>query len=296
MTDGNVLTRTDGDGNADSLYLQWRQSGAERRRSTTVHGASQLHEPHPTTRTATNPAHRQSARRRFGYDGLGEQTSVKAGTGATTQTVYDGAGNVQSVTDADGNTTAYTYNAAGQVLTETVTDVHGNPVRTRRYSYDLDGNLLSKIDGDGRTIVYSYDGAGRELSETWFDASGNLTDKRQFTYDDNGNVLTASDNAGSYTLTYVSVRPTRGCLGRRQPRVGRAWRPDRKGRGQESDVAEGVGVSVGGAAGLPAWPDALPASGPAAGRRVAPPASSASASARLAGTPTARRPAAGTWT
>jgi len=85
----------------------------------------------------------------YGYDGIGQLTSVQLPNGRRIQHRYDANGNRTSVTD-NGTTTAYTSNNRNEYVT----------VGTVTYGYDADGNMISKRDGNSLT-TYTYDDQNR---------------------------------------------------------------------------------------------------------------------------------------
>jgi RHS repeat-associated protein len=85
----------------------------------------------------------------YGYDSLGQLTSVSLPGGRVITYVYDAVGNRSSVTD-NGITTQYTTNVMNEYV------LVGNTI----YTYDADGNLTSKSDANGNT-AYSFDDENR---------------------------------------------------------------------------------------------------------------------------------------
>ena len=105
----------------------------------------------------------------YGYDALGQLTSVRYPDGRFVIYDYDAAGNRRQVID-DGVITQYITNDLNQY--ETVGDT--------TYEYDIDGNLISKTEG-GVTTTYTYDIENRLVevatgADVWtygYDAFGN---------------------------------------------------------------------------------------------------------------------------
>jgi RHS repeat-associated protein len=106
---------------------------------------------------------------RYGYDPLGQLTSVTYPDGHVVTYAYDAAGNRMQVTD-NGVTTDYAANNLNQYTQ--VGDV--------TYAFDADGNLIAKTEG-GVTTTYTYDAESRLVgvstpTDTWtyrYDAFGN---------------------------------------------------------------------------------------------------------------------------
>lgn len=163
---------------------------------------------------------------KYGYDKVGNQTSVTDPAGRTTKTVYDAAYRPISVTDPLGNVTKTSYDKAGNKTT--TTDALG---KTTSYAYDDAGRLTSVKDPNGRTLTYTYDSEGNRTSETTplgfkttytYDADGRRTSRTeprgntagatpaQFTwhtaYDTAGNVTSETDPLGNKTTqTYNAL-------------------------------------------------------------------------------------------
>lgn len=171
----------------------------------------------------------------FGYDVLGNQTSVTDPMGNTGRASYDAVGEVLSMTDPLGNTTEYGYNLDGQPTTVTAPDgtavvngydpvgrlasvadldASGATLRTASFGYDLAGNRTSVTDPNGNTTTATYDAVGRMTGQSepvatgqsivtsfGYDAAG----KRTRYTDPNGNVTTYTYN--SLGLPESSVAP-----------------------------------------------------------------------------------------
>lgn len=123
----------------------------------------------------------------YGYDPLGQLTSVVHPDGRIVNYFYDGAGNRVEVVD-DGDSTLYTANNLNQYT------LVGDAI----YEYDADGNLTAKTE-DGVTTTYAYDVENRLISVT------TATDARIYAYDAFGNRIAATHNGE--TVQYV-VDPT----------------------------------------------------------------------------------------
>jgi len=119
----------------------------------------------------------------YGYDPLGQLTSVTYPDGHVVEYAYDAAGNRIEVID-DGMPTAYVTNSMNQY--EQVGGV--------TYSYDADGNLACKTK-DGVTTTYTYDVENRLVQVS------TPTDVWTYTYDALSNRVASSHNGA--TTTYV---------------------------------------------------------------------------------------------
>jgi RHS repeat-associated protein len=124
---------------------------------------------------------------RYGYDPLGQLTSVTYPDGRVVQYAYDAVGNRTQVTD-NGVATAYTANALNQY-----TQVGG-----ATYGFDADGNLISKTE-NGVTTTYTYDIENHLVGVT------TPTDTWTYRYDAFGNRVGATHNG---TATTYVIDPT----------------------------------------------------------------------------------------
>jgi RHS repeat-associated protein len=150
----------------------------------------------------------------YAYDGLGRTTTVTQpdpdGSGLLAAPVtsygYDNIGNVTSMTDPRGNITLYAYDNLHRVTTVTEADPddagpQSPPVTT--FSYDAAGQLLATTDPLGRVTGYAYDRLGRTTSVTRPDPDGvgpDASPVTSFGYDSVGNLIAETDPLGNVTL------------------------------------------------------------------------------------------------
>jgi RHS repeat-associated protein len=170
----------------------------------------------------------------FGYDGVGDVTSITYAAGSPQAVTYQYAygpfdqlrsvtdplnhatmahfdsdngvgscgpngviiGNVCSVSDPAGNATTFTYNAQGQPLS--VTDPTGN---TTNYAYDpANSDLTSITDPLGNVTAFTYDTAGHLTAVT-----DPLREVYSFSYDDDDRLTQTSDpNLAQTSFLYDS--------------------------------------------------------------------------------------------
>ncbi|MFF9243971.1 DNRLRE domain-containing protein [Streptomyces sp. NPDC014776] len=106
---------------------------------------------------------------RFGYDTLGNLTSVTDPKGVataaegdyTSRTAYDSYGQVTQETDANGHATRYgDYDPVG--FPETITDALSND---SHFAYDVRGNVTKVINAKGAEVTQAYDAFGRPLEK-----------------------------------------------------------------------------------------------------------------------------------
>lgn len=111
----------------------------------------------------------------FGYDAMGDLTSITDPSGITTMFTYDAAHRLTDLIDAQGNSIHYTLDAAGNKVNEQTRDASGTVVRSLSRSYNPLGQLTSVVDGLNHTII-----------------NANYTDS----YDGNGNLVHTADAFG----------------------------------------------------------------------------------------------------
>lgn len=166
----------------------------------------------------------------YQYDKAGRQSRMVTARGNTEGAQqadhtwkfgYDKVGNRTSVTDPQGRTSAFTWDADDRPLS--TTDPLGH---TRSVKYDDNGSVTNTVDGLGHGTTLAYDDEGRlESSKTWsnhvtryeYDDDGNLTaevspakERTTYTYDGDSRLATSVDPRGNatgadpaeYTWTY----------------------------------------------------------------------------------------------
>jgi len=104
----------------------------------------------------------------FGYDAMGDVTSIKDPSGIITSFKYDPAHRLTDITDAMGNDIHYTLDAAGNKTAEQTKTASGTVVRSLSRQFNSLGQLTALIDGLNKTVL----NAGYSDS---YDANGNLT-------------------------------------------------------------------------------------------------------------------------
>jgi RHS repeat-associated protein len=149
-----------------------------------------------------------SANTSYSYDGANRMVSVTqtlvSAPGGQVATLYgyDSVGNLTSVTDPNGNLTTYVYDDFGRMQRQ------NSPVSgTTTYAYDLAGNLLSTTDANGATTSRVYDSLNRVTSVVTSRASA--SESVTSTYDDAtpgnfglGRLAMMSDPTGSTAYQY----------------------------------------------------------------------------------------------
>ncbi|NJL05720.1 MAG: RHS repeat protein [Chloroflexaceae bacterium] len=128
---------------------------------------------------------------RFGYDGLGRQTSVTDPNGNTVTMVYNGNDQVTEIEDARGGKITFVYDANGN-LTE-LYDRLGARTISR---YDTADRLIEETDPVGSTTRYTYDAMGYLTSST-----SPRGFRREYQYDALYNITGMRDEANNWWYT-----------------------------------------------------------------------------------------------
>ena len=122
----------------------------------------------------------------YGYDEVGNQTSIDYPDGTGVDYAYDLLGQLKTVTEDDGRATAYTYDGMGRVVR--MEYPHG---WVEDYVYDSIGQLLRVDDTDPtrkdmkqQKHVYKYDDCGNMVYEYMRgNGTGEATTENTYTYD-----------------------------------------------------------------------------------------------------------------
>ena len=156
-----------------------------------TYDASSRRDSMTVTRDPANPASALDGTYLYGYDPLGQLTSVTYPDGHVVSYEYDAVGNRIEVID-DGVATGYTTNQMNQY------DQAGDAT----YVYDDDGNLTSKTE-NGVTTVYAYNTENRlVIVEEFGNGTGQpATDTWEYSYDALGNRIASTHNG--VTTTYL---------------------------------------------------------------------------------------------
>jgi large repetitive protein len=154
----------------------------------------------------------------YGYDLLGNTTSLTTATG-TTRYTYDALNRVDKVQNGSVLLADYDYDAAGNLIRKTLSDgtvetsqydsrerltqlqtknIAGDIISGYQYTLDGVGNRTKVIESSGRTVDYTYDVLNRLTQEAIADPSlGNRT--TSYTFDLVGNRLTRNDSVAGLT-------------------------------------------------------------------------------------------------
>ncbi|WP_157495360.1 LamG-like jellyroll fold domain-containing protein [Kutzneria sp. 744] len=132
----------------------------------------------------------------YGYDNVGEKTSVKDGAGNVNSFGYDFVGRQQSTTMADKSKGTTTFDAAGNPIGADLFDANGTKLASVTAGYDGDGNKLTDTDARGTTVRRSYDALGR-LAQATQPVSATSSITTSFGYDAAGNRTRVTDGRGN---------------------------------------------------------------------------------------------------
>ena len=102
----------------------------------------------------------------YGYDGVGQLTSVTPPDNAAITYTYDDAHRLTDITDNLGNTIHYTLDAMGNRTQETIHDNANTLVLTHSRTFDALNRLYQDIGALNQTTTYTYDAVGNLTSLT----------------------------------------------------------------------------------------------------------------------------------
>ncbi|MCU1471878.1 MAG: hypothetical protein JWQ39_3027, partial [Glaciihabitans sp.] len=232
-TDGNLLTRTDLNGNTvtnhytsgvltsisasggRSISFSW--SGSHISATTDSAGRATLY-TYDTAGNLLTATAVDGAVTTYTYDTNHRMTTMTKPKGGTTTNVYDSSGRVVSQTDPVGGETTFAYDDGtttttapdGSVsvqvydqglLVSQTRDFGTLNAATTTHTYTVEGAIASTSDPLGKTTSFTYDDAGNRLTAT--DQLGHTTTS---TYDSSNDLLTVTDPLGRVTTnTYDSA-------------------------------------------------------------------------------------------
>jgi RHS repeat-associated protein len=146
----------------------------------------------------------------YGYDKLGQMTSLTDPQGKALAFAYDPEGDLTEVKRPSGVTTTNVYNEAGRLAETTSKDESSAVLEALKYAYDAEGNVTSRTDARAETeTTYAYDKLGRltefnppgEGSTAYgYDKAGNRTEAGGTIYEYNAlNQLVKASDGTTYS-------------------------------------------------------------------------------------------------
>ncbi|MFI9384800.1 LamG-like jellyroll fold domain-containing protein [Kutzneria sp. NPDC052558] len=203
-TNGDKLSVTDQVGaqtqaTYDFLGRQITSTSLERYPSTVSSTTTNSYAGSPGNAFLASTTTQNGAITNYGYDALGEQTSVTDPAGNTTRTAFDFLGRKTSVTLADGSSTSTTYDTSGNPISLAQKDSSGNVLSTTSATYDDNGFQLSATDALGGTTRFTHDATGAVLQEVQ-PATATSSITTSFGYDPAGNRTRFTDGRGNATI------------------------------------------------------------------------------------------------
>ncbi|MBI3687533.1 MAG: discoidin domain-containing protein, partial [Actinobacteria bacterium] len=136
----------------------------------------------------------------YGYDRLGERTSITDGAGHTTSQSFTFLGDPALTTNPDGTSTRVDYDALQRPTTTRSYDAAQALLTQTSATYDAVGNVLSATDARGHTSTFGYDG-GNHLTQEVQPVSAATSITTSFGYDAAGSRTRFTDGRGNPTIT-----------------------------------------------------------------------------------------------
>ena len=193
--DGNITTLTyngDGEKTAMSLPAYTAPGASSSITPTMTYGYNSVGDETSMTDGLNNTTN-------YTYDQLGDRVQISEPNSEVTEKTYDTDGELLSTTDPTGAVTQATYNPLGEEATSTQEERYPTPeVYTTNYGYDALGDQTSSTDPMNDAASSTYNALGQLTSTT-----DGLNEKTSYTYDLSGQVAkeTAPDGT-SVVNTY----------------------------------------------------------------------------------------------
>ena len=211
-TNGEKLSVTDQSGaqtqaTYDFLGRQLTSSTLDRYPSTVTSTTTNSYSPaadNPGGAFLASTTTQNGATTHYGYDSLGEQTTVTDPSGNITRASYDFLGRKQSTTLADGTSSSTAFDAAGNPALVQQKDASGAVLAQASSTFDANGFPLSATDARGAVTTFTHDATGAVMQEVQ-QTSTTASITTSFGYDPDGNRTRFTDGRGNATTyTYNS--------------------------------------------------------------------------------------------
>jgi RHS repeat-associated protein len=138
----------------------------------------------------------------YGYDILGNLTSVKDAANRITTMTYDKVNRLIEKTLPNGVKTIYSYNDLDQVSKIETKNSSGTVLSSLTYERTGIGEPTKITREDGSFVTYGYDSALRLTKESYFGATGALQNEISYSYDASGKRLTKNNEVYAYNSGY----------------------------------------------------------------------------------------------
>ena len=151
----------------------------------------------------------------FGYDNVGQLTSISLADGTVLNYEYDAAHRLTTVINDHNERIEYTFDLAGNRTGEIIKSDIGSITKSLTRTYDELSRLLSVVGASGQAISYAYDtndnitsifDGNNNQTTQGFDALGRLvgvdaplSGSAYYAYDDADNLIQVTDPAGLST-------------------------------------------------------------------------------------------------
>jgi RHS repeat-associated protein len=140
----------------------------------------------------------------YGYDAIGNLSTVTDPTGGITTFNYDAANRLTQRVLPNGITTTYTYNLVDQVMSIVHKAADGTVVASITYERNKGGEPSKITYEDGTHTELTYDSSLRVTKEAYYDSSNTLTETITYSYDAAGKRTAKTDRQGNHVYNYAS--------------------------------------------------------------------------------------------
>lgn len=146
----------------------------------------------------------------YGYNGFGEQVSLRSADAGISGMSYDLNGNLAARTDARGAVQTVSYDALDRPLTRVFNGASSIPVtasETQSFTYDACPNgagRLCSVDDHSGVTSYQYDLWGRVVAKTFTPAGTSVLLSVGYAYDQGGHLVATTYPSGNTLVRAIS--------------------------------------------------------------------------------------------